>query len=270
MKLMTIAKAIDDRKITFSSKIDAKNEFHYKDYQIHDYFGKGKILTLPEVFLYSSNIATARIVQIDGWKNMYDFYSNILFEGFNHNGINYLEKVINPEKKIEFETILASIGHNIYATPLHYVSAVATLVNGGKKISSTFKLGVNKSRKKSIFMHSDTSKIIRKILEMNVVEGTAIRSKVKGYRTGGMTATAEKVIHYEYNSRRVVSSFIGVLPVDEPKYIIMTIYDEPRPEYLKEGYFTAGYNAAPTAASIIEDIAPLLGIKRKNVIKNIE
>ena len=267
MKLMTLAKALDDRKVTVQSKIDAKTEFHYRYYQIHDYFGKGKILTLPEVFLYSSNIATARIVQKVGWQKEYDFYQNILFENSVYTGRNYTAEVVKPEKKTEFETIMASIGHNVYATPFHYAAAVASLINGGKKVNSTFNPAIKVSHKKSIYVNSDISNQLVQILEMNVIEGTAKRSNIDGYSIGGITSTAEKIINNSYNSRRVVSSFIGVVPANRPKYIVMTIYDEPRLEALTDGYFTAGNNAAPTAGSLIEEVAPLLGINKRKFIR---
>ena len=82
-----------------------------------------------------------------------------------------------------------------------------------------------------------------------------------GYRVGGKTGTAEKVIHGHYSKDKSLASFIGAFPMDHPKYAILVMLDEPKPTPETHGFATAGWNAVPTASKIIERVAPLLGIE---------
>ncbi len=82
-----------------------------------------------------------------------------------------------------------------------------------------------------------------------------------GYRVGGKTGTAEKVINGRYSKDKSLSSFIGAFPMDHPRYSILVMLDEPGPLPETFGFTTAGWNAVPTAHNIIARIAPILGVE---------
>ena len=101
---------------------------------------------------------------------------------------------------------------------------------------------------------------MRYLFRLNVTDGTASKADVIGYRVGGKTGTAEKVVNGRYSKEHSLTTFIGAFPMDHPKYAIFIMLDEPKALPETYGFATAGWNAVPTAAKIIERVAPLLGV----------
>ena len=101
---------------------------------------------------------------------------------------------------------------------------------------------------------------MRYLFRLNVEKGSGRRADVDGYWVGGKTGTAEKVVNGRYSSDKRFNAFLAAFPIEDPKYMVLTIIDEPKPE---EGqvYATAGMNAAPMVSNIIRRSAPLLGVK---------
>jgi cell division protein FtsI (penicillin-binding protein 3) len=103
---------------------------------------------------------------------------------------------------------------------------------------------------------------MRRLLRLNAEKGTAQKANVADYLVGGATSTAEKVVNGQYVRDRVITTFIGVYPADKPKYLVMTMLDEPQALHETLGFITAAWNAAPVAAKVIERTAPILGVER--------
>ena len=106
-----------------------------------------------------------------------------------------------------------------------------------------------------------TSEMLRGLFRLNVVDGTASKADVIGYRLGGKTGTAEKVVAGRYSKDKRLTSFIGAFPMDKPKYLLLVMLDEPKPTPETYGFATSGWNAVPVAGLIIERIAPMLGVE---------
>jgi cell division protein FtsI (penicillin-binding protein 3) len=107
---------------------------------------------------------------------------------------------------------------------------------------------------------SETSEAMRSLMRLNVQKGSGRRADVPGYFVGGKTGTAEKVVNGRYSSSKRRNAFVSAFPMDDPRYLVLVLVDEPNPE--KKGISaTAGRNAAPTVAAIIRRIAPMLGIQ---------
>lgn len=105
-----------------------------------------------------------------------------------------------------------------------------------------------------------TSEDMRYLYRLNAEKGSGKRAEVPGYRVGGKTGTAEKVVNGRYSSDKRFNAFLAAFPMDDPEYIVLTVIDEPKPE--KPGMAaTSGLNAAPTVAAIIRRAAPLLGVQ---------
>ena len=98
-------------------------------------------------------------------------------------------------------------------------------------------------------------------MRLNVVEGTGKKADVPGYFVGGKTGTAEKVGARGYRRKALRSSFIGVFPALEPRYVVLVILDEPQGTKETLGFATAGWTAAPVVGQVIEQAAPLLGVE---------
>ena len=105
---------------------------------------------------------------------------------------------------------------------------------------------------------------MRKLFRLNVMKGSGRRAEVEGYGVGGKTGTAEKVENGRYTSDKRRNAFLAAFPMDAPKYLVLVVLDEPKPESPGRGA-TAGSNAAPTAGNIVRRIAPMLGVEPKAV-----
>jgi cell division protein FtsI (penicillin-binding protein 3) len=110
---------------------------------------------------------------------------------------------------------------------------------------------------------STTSEKLRYLFRLNGLEGRARKANANapGYRIGGKTGTAEKVVDGRYDKNKNLTSFVGAFPMDDPQYVVMVMLDEPQATPETYGFSTSGWNAVPTAGNIIARIAPLLGIE---------
>jgi cell division protein FtsI (penicillin-binding protein 3) len=105
-----------------------------------------------------------------------------------------------------------------------------------------------------------TSQWMRQLLRLNVIQGTGKNADVKNYDVGGKTGTAEKPSRGGYRQKALISSFVGMFPMSEPKFVILVSLDEPKGTAETGGYATGGMVAAPSVKAIIENIIALYGI----------
>ena len=102
--------------------------------------------------------------------------------------------------------------------------------------------------------------MMRQLLRLNAVEGTGKKADLPGYEVGGKTGTAEKPSRGGYRQKALISSFVGMFPMNDPKFVILVSLDEPKGIAETGGYATGGMVAAPSVKTIIEDIVSLYGI----------
>jgi cell division protein FtsI (penicillin-binding protein 3) len=141
-------------------------------------------------------------------------------------------------------------------------SAVGALVNGGYLIKPTFlKRSAEDARKDSPrVIKPETSEAMRYIMRLNGSIGSAAKAAVPGYFIGGKTGTAEKVVRGRYAKDKLFTTFMATFPADKPRYLIVTVYDEPKAAPETGGYATAAWNAGETTGRLLERIAPMLPI----------
>ncbi len=101
---------------------------------------------------------------------------------------------------------------------------------------------------------------MRRLLRLVVEHGTGKLAAAPGYLVGGKTGTAEKVSGKGYARKELLSSFIGVFPINDPRYLIMVSVDEPHGVKSSAGYATGGWVAAPAVSRIVQRMAPIMGI----------
>jgi cell division protein FtsI (penicillin-binding protein 3) len=104
----------------------------------------------------------------------------------------------------------------------------------------------------------ETSEAMRYVMRLNAEKGSAARANIPGWYVGGKTGTSEKVVRGRYSKDKVLTSFMAVMPSDKPRYLLLTMLDEPEAIPETMGQRTSGWNAAPTTGYIIERIAPML------------
>jgi Cell division protein FtsI/penicillin-binding protein 2 len=165
-----------------------------------------------------------------------------------------------PAKWRPLNHMTASYGHGISVTPVHLARAMSAMVNGGTLPELTM-LKREDAPKGERVISENTSREVREMMRLVVDYGTARRAQVEGYKVGGKTGTAEKIIHGRYHDKKKITSFVSSFPIDDPKYLIFVMVDEPKGTKKTHGYATGGWVAAPVTARLIERIGPMLGVK---------
>ncbi|MGI9387154.1 MAG: peptidoglycan D,D-transpeptidase FtsI family protein [Methyloligellaceae bacterium] len=263
-KTVTAAMALDLGTVTVDQEYDVSQPIEIGGSTIGDKRDLGPRLSIAEIFVKSSNVGMAKIAEDVGIDRHRAFLSKVgLLDGIK----TELGEITAPRTPKLWKTVnsmTASYGHGIAVAPIQFAAASAALVNGGYKISPTFlyqdrKLGLSRDKK---VLKSETSAIVRDLLRRNVKEGTGKRSDVFGYRVGGKTGTAEKVVNGVYSKSLLRTSFLSVFPSDDPAYLLLVMLDEPKKAKDVEGEgTTAAVNAAPVTAAIISRIGTTLKIK---------
>ncbi|WP_412049663.1 MULTISPECIES: peptidoglycan D,D-transpeptidase FtsI family protein [unclassified Hoeflea] len=263
-KVFTTAMGLDSGKVKLTDEIDARGSIRIGGFTIRDFHGKNRMLTVPEVFIYSSNIGSARIADMIGIEGHQEFLTRL---GLLSRMQTELPEVATPTqpsawKKINSVTI--SFGHGVATTPLQTAVAAAALMNGGKLIEPTFLPRTREEADKVAVqvVNPKTSADMRYLMALNVAKGSGRRAEVEGFRVGGKTGTAEKVINGRYNSDVRFNAFLSAFPIDDPDYVVLVIIDEPKPEEGKRSA-TAGLNAAPMVSGIIRRSAAFLDVEPK-------
>jgi cell division protein FtsI (penicillin-binding protein 3) len=172
-----------------------------------------------------------------------------------------------PKHWGKIETITVGYGHGLAVAPLQFAAAVATLVNGGLKVTPTLLATLGDGGERPRLVSASTSARLREIMRLNVTnsQGTGRHAEADGYRVGGKTGTAEMPGQGGYREKSVISSFAGAFPMDAPRYVVLVLLFEPHSGEGHGGRITAGLNAAPATARIVERIAPLLGVLPRRV-----
>ncbi|HET7716313.1 MAG TPA: penicillin-binding protein 2, partial [Bauldia sp.] len=268
-KSFTFAMAFDSGAVTLEDRIDATSAIRVGRHTINDYKGKHRVLTVPEVFIYSSNIGTARMALKVGAEGQQAYLKRLGFFSRPQTELPEVGLPIIPKKWSDLTVMTVAFGHSMAVSPLQVAVADAALVNGGKLIPPTFFPRTREEADKLAVrvVSPETSAAMRRLLQMNVEKGTGTRAAVPGYLVGGKTGTAEKVEGGRYIANKRLNSFLAAFPMDDPQYAVLVVLDEPKPE--KEGAAaTAGLNAAPTVAAVIRRSAALLGVKPRTIDPN--
>ncbi len=220
--------------------------------------------SVAEIMKESSNIGTAQIAAEVGATRQKEFLRKMGF--LDPVGIELREKgrTLTPGSNwSEVATMTVGFGHGIAVTPLHLASGYATLFNGGVFRPATL-LKVDSQHPaapgRRVFTE-DTSYKMRSLMRLVVTHGTGKKADAPGYRVGGKTGSAEK-----YHDRSLlVTTFAGVFPMDEPRYVIVAMLDEPKGTKDTYGFRTAGWNVAPVIGKTVSRIAPMLGVRPDKV-----
>jgi cell division protein FtsI (penicillin-binding protein 3) len=262
-KALTIAMALDSGKVTLHSSFDARVPLRYGKFSIHDYHAQRRVLTVPEIFTYSSNIGTARIALSLGVEYHKWFLKKMGQLDRLRTELPESAEPLVPKRWGELNTVTIAFGHGLSVAPLQAVMAINSLVNGGHLIPPTFlKRTPEEARKLAkTVIKPETSEKMRYLLRLNAEIGTAKKADIAGYYVGGKTGTSEKVVNGRYSKTKVLNTFTAVLPADKPRYQLLVMLDEPQPLPETHGFSTSGWNAAPTAGRVVARIAPMLGIE---------
>lgn len=260
-KIFTTAMALDTGAVSIRGGYDVSKPIRVGRFAIHDYHPKAGWLSVPEILIYSSNIGTAKMA-IDVGSDVQQYFLKELGM-LSQSPIELPEKgtPIYPSKWSEASMMTVSYGHGIAVTPMHVVSGVSAMVNGGTLYNATLLKHKKGYISKASIISAKTSRLMRQLLRMVVEDGTGSKADAEGYMVGGKTGTAEKVGDSgRYKKKALVSSFIGVFPIQKPRYVVLAMLDEPKGDKSTGYYATGGQVAAPVVKNVVSRIAPILGV----------
>lgn len=273
-KIFSIAAYLETQGAPISQSFDARAPIQIGRFTISDYHPENRFLTIPEIFMHSSNIGAARMAAITGTAALKDFYKDLGLVDPLQIEIQEVSRPLIPNPWRDVNTLTASYGHGIAVTPLQTLAATATISNGGVLVHPTLVMDSSspektyaKDKKESDLrvISPQTAHRMRQLMRLVVSNGTATAANVPGFQVGGKTGTAEKAAARGYDGNRRLSSFIGVFPMDAPRYAVMIMVDEPKGTKESYGYATGGWVAAPAVGKIVTAMAPVLGLLPKEV-----
>jgi len=264
-KPFTMAMAMDSGVVkSMGQMYNCPAELHVYGHIVHDTHPYGRACSVSEIMMESSNIGIAQIADKLGRDRQKAFLQQMGF--LDKVGIELRERgrTLTPGSRWgPFEVMNVGFGQGIAVTPLHLATGYATLFNGGIYRPATI-LKVDASHKaaagRRVFTE-DTSYKMRALLRLVVMKGTGKNADAPGYRVGGKTGTAQKVIDGRYSKTVNITSFAGVFPMDEPRYAMVMMLDAPHATAKTFGFSTAGWNAAPAFGRTVARIAPMLGVR---------
>ncbi len=268
-KVFTVAMGLDTGAATLSTTFDATAPITINGQTIHDYHPQNRVMTLSEIFLHSSNIGSSRLALSMGPNTMQDYFRR--FGLFSAAPIELAEttRPLLPRQWTPNIVASTSFGHSISVTPLAIAAGMGAVLNGGTFIPLTIrKLEPGAVPTGRRVISQATARSVLDVMRLNVTNGTGTQAEfaAPGYRIGGKTGSADKVIAGKYDHSKLVSTFAAVFPTDGPmeadRYFVLILLDEPKGNKASNGFATGGWTAAPTAGRVIERIAPYLGIKR--------
>jgi len=262
-KAFTIAMALDSGKVTLKSSFDAHGPMHVGRFQIHDFEPENRMLTIPEIFTYSSNIGAARTALAMGVDAHKAFLKKLGQLDRLRTELPESAEPIVPRHWGELNTITIAFGHGLSVAPLQALMGVGALMNGGFLIPPTF-LKRTEEEARALgkrVIKPETSEMMRYLMRLNVEKGTARKADIPGYYIGGKTGTADKVVNGHYSKSSVLTDFMAVIPADKPRYLLLIMLDDPKASPETHGFKTSGWNAVPVGGAVVARIAPLLGVE---------
>ena len=253
LRTATIAMGLQSKKISMHSRFDARKPIKIGKWQIRDSYPQNRTLSLSEVFMYSSNIATARIALRNGSEYQTLFLRLLGLRDATENGV----EPRFPHETSTLTTSITAIGRGVEITPLHAAGAIATLTSmDGRVVRPTLR---NKKVSGLAIIDPDVSAKIRFLMRQNVEIGAAKVIDIEGYNVGGVTATSNKIKNGKYSNDSVVTTMAAIVPSEDPEYIFIVLLDEPKSISETHGYISAGWNAGKITAAIISDTVLPLG-----------
>ncbi len=263
MKAFTVAQALERGLVGPQTMIDTRGPLRVSRFSITDYRSRGPRQSVADVFIYSSNIGTARLAQMIGAEEQRAFLQS--FGLLEPSPVELAEaRRVRPqfsERWTELSAMTISYGHGLTTSPVMLASAYAALVNGGTRVEPTLLRRPDPVPGERL-ISEQTSATMRALMRAVVAGGTASLAEVPGVLPGGKTGTADKPNPAGgYYSGRVRATFAGAFPMNDPRYVIVVMLDEPEDTTGPEPRRTAGWTAAPVTGEIVRRIAPLLGVR---------
>jgi cell division protein FtsI (penicillin-binding protein 3) len=235
--------------------------------------GRGS-MSITDVMKYSSNVGMIRIMEKLTPEDYFQWLEKLGIE--EPSGIDLPNEAVgrlqdrNQFLRGRAERATTSFGHGISMTPIKMMQLQAATVNGGRMVIPHVVQGLvaddgtllwepQRPAVQQIFSER-TTQALMPMLEAVVESGTGQAAQIPGYRIGGKTGTAEQVKAGGGYGKGYVTSFVGVLPMEDPRYVVMAFLDNPQGV---NAY--GGTTAAPLVKEVSEALLVLEGIPPSGV-----
>ncbi len=255
-KPINLALALEEKVVQKDGFVEDNGKINVGGWTLSNWDKKGNgYIDYPRVLQVSSNVGMVKIMQnLDptiywDWLNNLGINKNLQTDLFESTAGQLKRKDLFVNQSIE--PAVTSFGKGFSISPLKLVQLHAALANGGFEVTphvtSTFKERVNRNPKKQFFSH-EVSKTVLEWMESVVDKGSGSGVKIEGFRIAGKTGTSQKALNGSYTSKKVCS-FVATLPVNDPKYVVLVVVDEP-----SKSYAYGSTVAVPVAKEIIESL----------------
>lgn len=247
LKPITVALGLEKKKVTPDTVFDtAGGRIVVGGRPIRDMHPKDA-LTVSGIIQKSSNVGTVKIAQMLEPKDMWELYTKLGYGQAPRFGFpGAVAGRVRPWKSwkpIEYANM--SFGHGLSVSLLQLARSYMVFARDGDIIPLSF-LKVTEEPVGQQVISPKTAAQVRTMLESVVgPEGTASKAQVAGYRVGGKTGTAEKIVNGRYSKTDNIGYFVGIAPMSKPRFVIAVMIDNPR-----GALRTGGSVAAPTAADL--------------------
>ncbi len=260
-KTITLAMAEDAGVLKPDKTYDTSLPLQVGAFSIDDFHPTRRQLTAEEVFLHSSNIGAAMMAEDVGETRMHAFFDRLGLTTPLTTELGRAALPQLPQRWGKLSTMTMSYGHGIAVAPLQFAAAAAGLVLGGR-VQPTFLKPASSAKAGGALVAATTGDFLRLLMRHNVTnpEGTGKRAAVPGYDVGGKTGTADIPGKGGYGHQGVLSSFLAVWPIRQPRYLSYIMIWAPQATEADKGQTAAGLTAAPVTARVISRISPLLGL----------
>ncbi len=260
-KIFTLAMALDAGTTTMTGGYDASHPIQIDRFTIKDDHAQNRWLSTPEIFIHSSNIGAAKMALDVGATGQHQFLDKL---GLLHTPSFQIPELGHPHIPMPWRPInvmTVAFGHGVSVSALQTLTAANAVLNGGILIPATLqKRESSQAVAGPQVISFKTSQLMRKLMRLNVEAGTGRKGDVDGYLVGAKTGTAEKTGVGGYKHKALLSSFLSVFPINDPRYLVLVILDEPKGNKETFGHATAAWVSAPAAAAIISRAGPILGV----------
>ncbi len=268
-KLQTSSMALNYGVVHIWDMFDAAHPIHIGRFTITDFEGKHRWLYLPEVLAYSSNLGAAHIaVDVGGerqraWLKMMGMFSRSPIQ-LPEAGL----PIVQPAAHWGEATVMTvGFGQGISVSPLHVVRGTAAVATGILVRPTILAMNLAPGEEPpgaEQVLKPEIVTIMDKLMRLVVTDGFGKKAEVAGYYPGGKTGTSEKVGKHGYDrgfkESLNVSAFTSVFPMNDPRYAVYIMLDEPHGNKSTYGYSTAGWVSAPEAGRVIAAMAPMMGM----------
>ena len=263
-KIFTTAMALNEGTVDLDDGYDVSDPIRVARFTISDYKPKKRWLSIPEIFIYSSNIGTVHMAMDTGTPTQKSFMSGLGLTQAAQLELPEVGHPLVPSPWREINTMTISYGHGLAVNSIQLASAVAAIVNGGElKPATVLRRNTAEAVSGRRVISPETSRDMRWLMRLVVQHGTGRKANAEGYMVGGKTGTADKQRGRGYARNTRIASFIGAFPMDDPRYVVFAMVDEPKGKKSTYGYATGGWVAAPVVRRVVERMAPLVGVKPK-------